>query len=59
MPRIADFDGLDMEALDSLGIDGCDAVSELLLPSGGDKGLSSLGRLHIAFEGCVGGCGAA
>ena len=51
MPRIADFDGLYVEALDQLGIDGFDASSEPLRPVGGDKGLSRLGGLHIAFEG--------
>ena len=46
MPRIADFDGLDVEALDQLGIDGFDASSEPLRPVGGDKGLSRLGGLQ-------------
>ena len=51
MPRIADFDGLDVEALDQLGIDGFDLSAESACPAGGDKGFSRLGGLHIAFEG--------
>ena len=51
MPRIADLDGLDVEALDQLGIDSFDASSERLRPSRGDKGFSRLGGPHIAFEG--------
>ena len=35
MPRIADFDGLYVEALYQLGIDGFDASSEPLRPSWG------------------------
>ena len=50
MPRIADFHGLDMEALDQLGIDGFDPPSESVRPAGGDKGFSRFGGLHIAFE---------
>ena len=51
MPRIADFDGLYVEALYQLGIDGFDTSPEPLRPVGGDKGLSCLGGYHIAFEG--------
>ena len=51
MPRIADVDGLDVEALDQLGIDRFDASSESVRPARSDKGFSRLGGLPIAFEG--------
>ena len=51
VPDIANFEGLDFKAFDQLGIDGLDVPPASMPRLRGDKRVSLVGGLHIAFEG--------